>query len=72
MTNAPRRDVCDHEFDEAPELARRRIISQDQAFTAAMQASGRSVTGPSKAPGTERAQFSTRPETHAFAKGWGI
>ncbi len=70
MTNRPCKNIFPS--DEAPELERRRIINQDQAFAAAMQASGRMMTGPSSAPGTERISFVSRPATHAFPKGWGI
>jgi hypothetical protein len=72
MKNRPYKNILPSECDEAPELERRRIIDQDQAFISAMQASGRRMTGPSNTPGTERTQFVSRPATHVFQKGWGI
>jgi hypothetical protein len=72
MKNRPCKNIFPSECDEAPELERRRVIDQDAAFTAAMQASGRMMTGPSRAPGTERTQFVSRPATHASAKGWQL
>jgi hypothetical protein len=54
--------------EEGLEQVGRSIIDQDQAFTAAMQAAGHRMTGPSNTHGTEHPKFVSRTATHTFPK----